>query len=69
MHTVYAAVIFDLLTIYYHVKERKKLYALLAQDSEIAIRWAITNVYRHGDVFHLLHVIPEPKMVHVWVGE
>jgi nucleotide-binding universal stress UspA family protein len=38
------------------------------QDSEVAIRWAIDNVYRQGDLFHLLHVIPEPRMVHVWVG-
>jgi hypothetical protein len=39
-----------------------------AQDSEIAIRWAVENVYRPGDVFHLLHVIPEPQMVHIWAG-
>lgn len=26
------------------------------------------NVYRTGDVFHLLHVIPEPQMVHIWAG-
>ncbi len=21
-----------------------------------------------GDVFHLLHIIPEPAMVHIWAG-
>lgn len=21
-----------------------------------------------GDVFHLMHVIPEPQMVHIWAG-
>ena len=38
------------------------------QDSELAIIWAVENLYRTGDVFHLLHVIPEPKMVHIWAG-
>ncbi|KAL6770331.1 hypothetical protein ACKKBG_A34530 [Auxenochlorella protothecoides x Auxenochlorella symbiontica] len=37
-------------------------------DSEVAISWATKNVYRHGDVFHLLHVVPEPTMVHIWGG-
>lgn len=38
------------------------------QDSEQALQWAVDNVYRSGDIFHLLHVIPEPKMVHIWAG-
>jgi len=38
------------------------------KDSEIAIRWAIDNLFRAGDVFHLLHVIPEPQMIHIWSG-
>lgn len=40
----------------------------MLQDSEMAIRWSCEQVYRRGDVFHLLHVIPEPTMVHVWGG-
>lgn len=28
------------------------------QDSEVAIKWAVEHLYRDGDVFHLLHVIP-----------
>ncbi|KAG7675239.1 hypothetical protein NADE_007275 [Nannochloris sp. 'desiccata'] len=38
------------------------------KDSELALDWAIENLYRPGDIFHLLHVIPEPKMVHIWAG-
>ena len=43
-------------------------FFLLSQDSELAIHWAVDNLYRPGDVLHLLHVIPEPKMVHIWAG-
>ena len=38
------------------------------QDSEKSLHWAIENLYRSGDIFHLLHVIPEPKMIHIWAG-
>jgi len=38
------------------------------QDSELALHWAIENFYRPGDILHLLHVIPEPRMVHIWAG-
>ncbi|KAK2076886.1 hypothetical protein QBZ16_005114 [Prototheca wickerhamii] len=38
------------------------------EDSEVSIEWAIKNTYKQGDVFHLLHVVPEPTMVHIWGG-
>ena len=44
------------------------LFLLSLQDSELALHWAIENLYRSGDILHLLHVIPEPKMVHIWAG-
>lgn len=28
------------------------------EDSEMALKWTVNNVYRHGDALHLLHVIP-----------
>lgn len=37
-------------------------------DSERAIQWAIEELHQPGDVFHLLHVVPEPQMVHIWAG-
>lgn len=37
-------------------------------ESERALLWAITNLYRPGDVVHLLHVVPEPSTTHSWTG-
>ncbi|KAL3155908.1 hypothetical protein ABBQ32_012905 [Trebouxia sp. C0010 RCD-2024] len=37
-------------------------------ESERACQWAAENIYRQGDTVHLLHVVPEPSMVHVWPG-
>ncbi|PRW59405.1 adenine nucleotide alpha hydrolase [Chlorella sorokiniana] len=36
-------------------------------DSEEAIDWAI-QMFGPGSVFHLLHVVPEPQMLHLWAG-
>ncbi|KAL4448074.1 hypothetical protein ABPG75_005293 [Micractinium tetrahymenae] len=36
-------------------------------DSEQAIDWAI-QMFSSGSVFHLLHVVPEPQMLHLWAG-
>ena len=33
------------------------------------MHWAIETLIRSGDVVHLIHVIPEPKMVHIWAGK
>jgi nucleotide-binding universal stress UspA family protein len=43
-------------------------FSLYIQDSEKSLHWAIENLYRPGDIFHLLHLIPEPTMVHIWAG-
>lgn len=32
-----------------------------------AIEWAI-DMFGAGSVFHLLHVVPEPQMLHLWAG-
>lgn len=37
-------------------------------ESEYACQWAASNIYRKGDTIHLLHVVPEPSMIHVWPG-
>lgn len=37
-------------------------------ESEQACQWAARNMYRKGDTIHLLHVVPEPSMIHVWPG-
>lgn len=37
-------------------------------ESEHACSWAASNIYRKGDTIHLLHVVPEPSMIHVWPG-
>jgi len=44
------------------------MYTKCVQDSEAAIQWAIDNAIEKGDVVHLLHVIPEPHMLHIWTG-
>ncbi|KAL4444905.1 hypothetical protein ABPG77_003955 [Micractinium sp. CCAP 211/92] len=36
-------------------------------DSEEAIDWAI-QMFGSDSVFHLVHVVPEPQMLHVWAG-
>ncbi|KAL0036884.1 hypothetical protein WJX77_003501 [Trebouxia sp. C0004] len=37
-------------------------------ESQHACSWAASNICRKGDVIHLLHVVPEPSMIHVWPG-
>ncbi|KAI3438453.1 hypothetical protein D9Q98_000882 [Chlorella vulgaris] len=37
-------------------------------DSSNAIDWAIDMFGKPGSVFHLLHVVPEPQMIHLWAG-
>lgn len=32
-----------------------------AEDCELALQWTIDNVFRDGDVFHFLHIIPPPQ--------
>lgn len=33
-------------------------FVFSTQESELACKWAVENLYREGDVFHLLHVVP-----------
>lgn len=38
-----------------------------SDDAERALEYAI-SLFPTGHVFHLLNVVPEPQMVHVWAG-
>lgn len=40
------------------------LVLLLNESAVIASAWS----HIAGDTFHLLHVVPEPSMIHVWPG-
>lgn len=47
-----------------------KIYLLPVDDtddSEEAIEWAV-QMFAGGSIFHLLHVVPEPQMLHLWAG-
>ena len=35
---------------------------------EHALAWAVANVAREGDVFHVCHCVPEPASLHVFPG-
>jgi nucleotide-binding universal stress UspA family protein len=36
--------------------------------SKAALEWAAKHLYRTGDKFHLVHIIPEPPTLHPWPG-
>ncbi|KAF6257377.1 hypothetical protein COO60DRAFT_1639995 [Scenedesmus sp. NREL 46B-D3] len=36
--------------------------------SKAALEWAAKQLYRTGDKFHLVHIIPEPPTLHAWPG-
>jgi hypothetical protein len=36
--------------------------------SHAALEWAAQHLFRDGDMFHLVHVLPVPDTLHKWTG-